>query len=132
MCHWIEELLKENGRTLKKAVKQEDAAKKTNAGAPKNLRGAKPGAREVGEAQMAKRPPVRKYFSTMGKPIRSEDTSIDKHQSGDVTVRTPDGISIASLKEKFGLSEQQVEGIIKEAERHGRIRKHQDGSYVWA
>jgi hypothetical protein len=91
----------------------------------------KSGVQEVREAPMAPRPPVRKYFNTLGKQIRSEDTAIGKSQTVGLTGRTPDGISIASLKEKFGLSQQQIEGIIKDAERHGRVRKYLNGSYVW-
>ncbi len=90
-----------------------------------------PGVQEIPAAPKATRPPVRKYFNTMGKPIRSEDTSIDKSQPVGPIGRTPDGISIASLKEKFGLSQQQIEGIIRDAEKHGRVRKYQNGSYVW-
>ena len=91
----------------------------------------KPGVQEVPEAPKATRPPVRKYFNTLGKPIRSEDTSIGKNQAVGLIGRAPEGISIASLKEKFGLSQQQIEGIIKDAEKHGRVRKYLNGSYVW-
>jgi hypothetical protein len=88
--------------------------------------------REVPEAPKANRPPVRKYFNTLGKCIRSEDTSIGKNQAVDPAGKSPEGISIASLKENFGLSQQQIEGIIKDAEKHGRVRKYLNGSYVWA
>jgi hypothetical protein len=86
---------------------------------------------EVSEASKATRPPVRKYFNTLGKQIRSEDTSIGKNQAVGPIGRIPAGISIASLKEKFGLSQQQIEGIIRDAEKHGRVRKYLNGSYVW-
>jgi hypothetical protein len=88
--------------------------------------------REVPEVPKATRPPVRKYFNTLGKCIRSEDTSIGKDQAVDPAGKSPEGISIASLREKFGLSQQQIEGIIKDAEKHGRVRKYLNGSYVWA
>jgi hypothetical protein len=88
--------------------------------------------REVPEAPKANRPPVRKYFNALGKCIRSEDTSIGKNQAVDPAGKNLEGISIASLKEKFGLSQQQIEGIIKDAEKHGRVRKYLNGSYVWA
>ena len=88
--------------------------------------------REVPEAPKANRPPVRKYFNALGKCIRSEDTLIGKNQAVDPAGKSPEGISIASLKEKFGLSQQQIEGIIKDAEKHGRVRKYLNGSYVWA
>ena len=92
---------------------------------------AKPGVQEVPEAPKAARPPVRKYFNTLGKYIRSEDTSIDKSQTAGLTERTPAGISIDSLREKFGLSQQQIKGIIRDAEKHGKVRKYVNGSYVW-
>jgi hypothetical protein len=99
--------------------------------APETQAAAKPGVQKIPEAPKATRPPVRKYFNTLGKPIRSEDTSIGKDQTVGHVGRTPDGISITSLKEKFGLSQQQIEGIIKDAEKHGRVRKYMNGSYVW-
>lgn len=86
---------------------------------------------ESPRAPRAARPPVRKYFNTLGKFIRSEDTSIHKSQTSEVLKQTPEELSVASLKEKFGLSEKQVEEIIKDAERQGRVKKDQDGSYVW-
>ena len=92
---------------------------------------AKPGGLEISETLKASRPPVRKYFNTLGKQIRSEDTSTGRNQATGPTGRIPEGISIASLKEKFGLSQQQIEGVIKDAEKHGRVRKYLNGSYVW-
>lgn len=96
------------------------------------LPAAQPEIREMPQAPRVARPPVRKYFNTLGKYIRSEDTSIDKSQRIDVLGQTPGELSVASLKEKFGLSDRQVEEIIKEAEKQGRVRKDPDGSYVWA
>jgi hypothetical protein len=78
-----------------------------------------------------KRPPVRKYFNTLGKLIKSEDTVIYTSQVVEPTRQAPQGISIVSLKEKFGLSKQQIEGLIRDAEKQGRARRDLDGSYVW-
>jgi hypothetical protein len=86
---------------------------------------------EAPQELKVKRPPVRKYFNTHGKLIRSEDTSINKGQVSDPVMQMPQGISIASLKEKLGLSEQQIEVVIRDAEKRGRARRDLDGSYVW-
>jgi hypothetical protein len=99
--------------------------------APEELLATKPGIHEVPQAPKVTRPPVRKYFNTLGKCIRSEDTSINKSQTSDVIGQIPEEISVASLKEKFGLSEKQIEGIIKDAEKQGRVRRDLDGSFFY-
>jgi hypothetical protein len=104
---------------------------KASEGSVTEIPAAKAGVQKISEAPKAPRAPVRKYFNTLGKPIRSEDTSIGKDQTVGHIGRTPEGISITSLKEKFGLSQQQIEGIIKDAAKHGRVRKYLNGSYVW-
>jgi hypothetical protein len=98
---------------------------------PSELQTTKPESGEAPQAPKIPRPPVRKYFNTLGKLIRSEDTSINKSQPVDVVGHTPEELSVASLREKFGLSERQIEEIIKDAEKQGRVRKDLDGSYVW-
>lgn len=90
---------------------------------------ARPEIRDNPAASKATRAPVRKYFNTLGKPIRSVETSTQNNLSPAPVDRT-EGISIASLREKFGLSEQQIQGVIKDAEKNGRVRKYLDGSYV--
>jgi hypothetical protein len=87
---------------------------------------------EVQQEPKVKRPPVRKYFDTFGKLIRSEDTSINKNPVVNVIEQKSTEISIASLREKFGLPEPKIGGIIRDAERHGKIKKVMNGSYVWA
>lgn len=99
--------------------------------APEGLPAVAPEINEVPQAPRVARPPVRKYFNTLGKLIRSEDTSINKSQTGDVLGQIPGELSVASLKKKFGLSEKQIEEVIKDAEKQGRVRKDLDGSYVW-
>lgn len=78
-----------------------------------------------------KRPPVRKYFNTLGKLIRIEDTSIKKNEVFDPVKQSSQRVSITSLKENFGLSEQQIQVIFRDAERQGRVSKDSNGSYVW-
>jgi hypothetical protein len=86
---------------------------------------------EVSQEPKVKRPPARKYFNTLGQLIRSEDTSISKEQVSNPIRQISHGISISSLKEKFGLSEQQLDVIIIDAEKQGRARRDMDGSYIW-
>ncbi len=90
------------------------------------------GKREATQASKIKRAPVRKYFNSTGELIRKEDVPAAKDRASEPAGSVAPGISIASLKEKFGLSQKQVEGIIKEAEKEGRARKDLDGSYVLA
>jgi hypothetical protein len=147
--HKIEDIVRESFVTMKKVsgktttnreIRLSDEIQKpqtiqvmkaSEGSVPETPAATKPGVQKVPEAPKATRPPVRKYFNTLGKPIRSEDTSIGKDQAASHIGRTLEGISITSLKEKFGLSQQQIEGIIKDAEKHGRVRKYLNGSYVW-
>lgn len=85
---------------------------------------------EASQEPKVMRPPARKYFNTLGKLIRSEDTSINKEQVSDPIRQISQGISITSLKEKFGLSKQQIEVIIRDAEKQGRIRRDMDGLHI--
>jgi hypothetical protein len=84
----------------------------------------KPGIPDVPQKPGVKRPPVRKY-------IRVGEKSVSKVPIDDQMKLDPEGISIASLKEKFGLSDQKIGAIIREAEKQGRVQKDMDGSYVW-
>ena len=86
---------------------------------------------EVSQEPKVKRPPARKYFNTLGQLIRSEDTSVSKEQAAEPVRQISPGISISSLKEKFGLSKQQIDVIIRDAEKQGRARRDLDGSYIW-
>lgn len=79
---------------------------------------------EISQESKAKRPPVRKYIRKEGIPGHQRITV-------EVVEQKPREISIASLKEKFGLSESKIGGIIRDAERLGKIRKSLNGSYVW-
>ncbi len=86
---------------------------------------------EVSQEPKVKRPPARKYFNTLGQLIRSEDTSVNKVEAAEPVRQISPGISISSLKEKFGLSKQQIDVIVRDAEKQGRARRDLDGSYIW-
>jgi hypothetical protein len=79
---------------------------------------------EISHDLKANRPPLRKY-------IRREGSPGHERISVQVVEQKPNEISIASLKEKFGLSESKIEGIIRDAEKQGKVRKVMNGSYVW-
>jgi hypothetical protein len=72
----------------------------------------------------AKRPPLRKYIRKEGMP--GNQTIVVE-----VVEQKPREISIASLKEKFGLSESKIGAIIRDAEKLGKIRRVMNGSYAW-
>ena len=73
----------------------------------------------------AKRLPLRKYIRKEGMPGHQRIVV-------EVVKLKPTEISIASLKEKFGLSESKIGGIIRDAEKLGKIRRVMNGSYAWA
>jgi hypothetical protein len=79
---------------------------------------------EVPIERKVQRPPVRKY-------IRKDDRLNNRDKIDNLIKKIPEKISIASLKEKLGLTEQQIEVVLREAEKQGKIRKEMDGSYVW-
>jgi hypothetical protein len=72
----------------------------------------------------AKRPPLKKYIRKEGRPgnqrIVVEVAKQKEHE-----------ISIASLREKFGLSESKIGGIIRDAEKLGKLRRSINGSFTW-
>jgi hypothetical protein len=80
---------------------------------------------EISDEFKAKRPPLRKYIRKEGMPGHQRTVV-------EVVEQKPSGISLASLKEKFGLPGSKIEGIIRDAEKLGKIRKTMNGSYVWA
>lgn len=71
------------------------------------------------------RPPLRKY-------IRKEGVPGQQRIVVEVVDSRPNEISIASLKEKFGLSESKISGIFRDAEKFGKVKRATDGSYVWS
>jgi hypothetical protein len=70
------------------------------------------------------RPPLRKYIRKEGMPGQQRIVI-------EVVEQKPKEISIASLKEKFGLSDSKIGGIIRDAEKLGKVRRSGDGSYSW-
>jgi hypothetical protein len=72
----------------------------------------------------AKRPPLRKYIRKEGMPGHQRNVV-------EVVEQKPSEISIASLKEKFGLSDSKIGGIIRDAEKLGKIKRVMNGSYAW-
>jgi hypothetical protein len=70
-------------------------------------------------------PPVRRYI------LRKAGTSITRERIATLANEDSGRVSIESLKEKLGVTEQQIAGILREAEKQGRVRRDADGSYVW-
>jgi len=99
-----------NRRALPEASPMSPATKSSIPGIPDELK--------------AKRPPLRKY-------IRKEGMPGHQRVVVEVAEQKPKEISFASLKEKFGLSESKIGGIIRDAEKLGKIRRVMNGSYVW-
>jgi hypothetical protein len=79
---------------------------------------------EFSHESKAKRPPLRKYIRKEGMPGHQKIVV-------EVVEQKPREISIASLKEKFGLSESKIGGIIRDAEKLGKLRRVMNGSYAW-
>jgi hypothetical protein len=79
---------------------------------------------EITRDLSVKRPPLRKY-------IRKEGLPGHQRIVVEVAEQKPTEISIASLKEKFGLSESKIDGIIRDAEKLGKIKRVMGGSYSW-
>jgi hypothetical protein len=80
---------------------------------------------EISHEFKATRPPLRKYIRKVGIPGH-ERTVVE------VVEQKPKEIKLASLKEKFGLSEFKIGGVIRDAEKFGKIRRVMNGSYVWS
>ena len=80
---------------------------------------------EISNEFKATRPPLRKY-------IRKVGTSGHERTVVEVVDQKPKEITLASLKEKFGLSESKIGGIMRDAENLGKLRRVMNGSYAWA
>jgi hypothetical protein len=80
---------------------------------------------DISQELRVTRPPLRKYIRKVGIPGHQRIVV-------EVAEQKPSIISIDSLKEKFGLSESKIEGIIRDAEKLGKVRRVMNGSYVWA
>ena len=80
---------------------------------------------EISHEFKAKRPPLRKYIRKVGSPGHQRTVV-------EIVEQKPRELSLASLKEKFGLSESKFGGIIRDAEKFGKIKRVMNGSYVWS
>jgi hypothetical protein len=80
---------------------------------------------EISHEFKATRPPLRKYIRKVGTPGH-ERTVVE------VIEQKPKEITLASLKEKFGLTDSKIGGIIQDAEKLGKLRRVMNGSYVWS
>lgn len=85
----------------------------------------KPSFPEFSHELKAKRPPLRKY-------IRKEGIPGHERIVVEIVEKKPAELSLASLKEKFGLSDSKIGGIIRDAEKFGKIKRVINGSYVWS
>jgi hypothetical protein len=74
---------------------------------------------------VAKREPLRKI-------VRKEGVAGHQKTVVQVVVEPQrEVLSIASLKEKFGLSDSKIGGIIRDAQKLGKIKRTVNGSYAW-
>jgi hypothetical protein len=69
------------------------------------------------------RPPLRKYIRKVGTP-GYERTMVE------VVEQKPKELSLASLKEKFGLSDFKNGGMIRDANKLGKMRRVMSGPYA--
>ncbi len=69
------------------------------------------------------RPPLRKY-------IRREGIPGHQRTVVEIAEQKPKELSLAALKEKFGLSKSKIAGVIRDAEKLGKIKRVMNGSYV--
>jgi hypothetical protein len=80
---------------------------------------------EISHETKVKREPLRKYIRKVGNPGH-ERTIVE------IVEQKPKEITLASLREKFGLSDSKIGGIIREAEKLGKPRRSMNGSYAWS
>lgn len=80
---------------------------------------------EISHEFKATRAPLRKYIRKVGIPGQQRTVV-------EVVEQKPRELSLSALKEKFGLSESKIGGIIRDAAKLGKLRKGMNGSYVWA
>jgi hypothetical protein len=80
---------------------------------------------EISHEFKATRSPLRKYIRKVGSP---------GHQRTVVEIieQKPKEITLALLKEKFGLSDSGIGGIIRDAEKFGKVKRVMNGSYAWS
>jgi hypothetical protein len=93
------------------------------------LAGAVKGKVKVKKAPRAGKPATAKRAKRAGKkaPAEKRATNIDTVVS--LIQGAPDGISTTKLKEKTGLAERQIWGIVNRATKQGKIRTVKHGLY---
>jgi hypothetical protein len=77
-------------------------------------------------AKQARKAVVKQPGEKKGKKKSNYDTVLE------LIMKSPDGINTTELKDRTGLSEQQIWGIIYRAEKVGKITKAKRGIYVSA
>jgi hypothetical protein len=78
---------------------------------------------EISHKYKATRPPLRKYIRKVG-TLGHERTVVE------VVEQKPKELSLASLKEKFGLSDFKNGGMIRDANKLGKMRRVMSGPYA--
>ena len=89
--------------------------------APELLKASEPGMAKVPDEMKPERPPVRKYI------LRKAGSAGTKDPIVSLTNEGARRVSLVSLKEKLGVNDQRIAGILKEAEKQGRVRRDIDG-----
>ncbi len=84
---------------------------------------ANPSVQGIAQEITTNRPPMRKY-------IRREGIPGHQRIVVEIAEQKPKELSLAALKEKFGLSKSKIEGVIRDAEKLGKIKRVMNGSYV--
>ena len=85
-----------------------------------------PPAKRAGSVRRSRKADVKQPGEKKGKKKSNFDTVLE------LIMESPDGINTTDLKERTGLSEQQIWGIIYRAEKVGKIKKAKRGIYVSA
>ena len=110
---------------MKEAQTGAEIARRESSEALAALPATEPFIPEIAHELRANRPPLRKYIRKVGIPGHERIVVEVAEQKTSV-------ISVDSLKDKFGLSESKIEGVIRDAEKLGKVKRVMNGSYVWA
>jgi hypothetical protein len=110
---------------MKEAQTGAEIARRESSEALATLPATEPSIPEISQEIRVTRPPLRKYIRKVGIPGHERIVVEVAEQKTSV-------ISVDSLKDKFGLSESKIEGIIRDAEKLGKVKRVMNGSYVWA
>lgn len=114
-----------SGLKLKKSKKGAEIERRESSHASQLNKAITPTAPEISHVIKADRPPLRKYIRKTGIPGQEKNVV-------EVIEQKPKELTLASLKDKFGLSDSKIGGILRDAEKLGKIRRIMNGSYVWS